>query len=135
VLVDRGEHRVAADVGDHLAGEPVEVKVVGDDTGVRQCVLDRGPVAGAGIDRHEPDSRLPALFALIEPAHDGLRGPAGGLTEQPARVLGMPRNAARWRRITVTASSMTARSVSLAWPRSPSMRPMSRRIRVISACR
>jgi hypothetical protein len=47
-------------------------------------------------------------------------------------VAGMPRWTARCRRITVTASSIAARSASLVWSRSPWMRVMSRRILVIS---
>src|SRR5450759_3713636 len=57
---------------------------------------------------------------------------SGTMSGVMPRMAGMPRDTPRCRRMTVTASSIAARSVSLAWSRSPSMRVMSARIRVIS---
>src|SRR5450759_3345111 len=106
---------------------------------------DLGPVGGGAVERGKDALASPRGIGLPALSHCcgalavlgggsvvGHAVASGQTSGAVARVLGMPRNAARWRRITVTASSMTARSVSLAWPRSPSMRPMSRRIRVIS---
>src|SRR5258708_31591016 len=110
---------------------------------------DLGAVRGGAVERY--DDALPAACGVCLasfPHHLGpparRRGPGrrcggGHLRASLAgegvvlRTDGMPRDTARCLRITVTASSIRARSGSLSLAISPLTRPMSRRIRVISS--
>jgi acyl-CoA reductase-like NAD-dependent aldehyde dehydrogenase len=73
-----------ADPGGGLVSQPHQVEVINDDDRVRQRPPDRRQVDRARVHRHEPHLVVPRLAVVIEPAGDGLTGPPGDLTEQPA---------------------------------------------------
>src|SRR5260370_16101830 len=144
-----GQGRVeSVDVAEQVAVPVEEGPVHGGSAGDARHG-DLGAVAEGVVECG--DEALPATCGVGLPAFPHRlgararrpgRGGRGGAGHARASLAGegvvtwtdgMPRDTARCLRITVTASSTWARSAPVSWVMSPLIRPMSRRIRVISS--